>query len=100
MQTIQLFMPVTRVTSLQKEEMIRQLENDILSNWFWDNSMKVSGEKCRLMFFSNVQNTSITIKISNESIHESREEKLTSCYIKQNFIFQSTCYISLYESKP
>ena len=38
--------------------------------------MKVSGDKCHLMFFSNVKNISITQKIDNELILESPEEYL------------------------
>ena len=35
------------VSDYRNKEIIRKLENDtaILSNWFGDNSMKVSGEK-------------------------------------------------------
>ena len=64
----------------RNEEVIRNLQNAIaiLSKWFRDNSMKVNKEKCHLMFFSNLKNTNITIKINNELIHESSEEKLVS----------------------
>ena len=74
----------------KKEEIVRKLENDtaILSNWFGDNSMKVNGEKCHLMFFSNVQSTSITIKINNELIHESPEEKLLSVILDKTLSFK------------
>ena len=48
--------------------------------------MRVDGEKCHLMFFSNVlfKSNKITIKINNKLIHESLEEKLLGviCYIR------------------
>ena len=55
------------VSDYKKEEIVRKVENvtAILSNWFWDNANKVNEEKCQLMFFSNVQSTSITMKINN-----------------------------------
>ena len=58
--------------------MIRKLENDItiLSKWFWNNFMKSNGDKCHLMFFSNIKNTNLSIRIDNEVIAESSEEML------------------------
>ena len=55
------------VSDYKSEETIRKLENDTvtLSNWFRDNYMKVNGEKCHLMYFSNVQSTNIAIQINN-----------------------------------
>ena len=38
--------------------------------------MKVNGEKCPPMFFSNVKSTNIEININNEVIQESSEERL------------------------
>ena len=75
----------------KKEEIIRKLENDtaILSNWFGDNSMKVNGEKCHRIFFSNVQSTSITIKINNELIHDSPEEKLLGVILDKTLSFKA-----------
>ena len=53
------------VWDYDSEEIIRKLENYTvnLSNWFPDNNMKVNGEKCHLMYFSNVQSNSIAIQI-------------------------------------
>ena len=72
------------VSDYRNEEIIRKLEIDtaILSEWFRDNSMKVNAEKCHLMFFSNTKSTNIEIKINNEVIHESPEEKLALYSIK------------------
>ena len=55
------------VSDYNSEEIIRKFENDtvILSSWFRDNYTKVNGEKCLLMYFRNVQSTSIVIQIIN-----------------------------------
>ena len=62
----------------RNEEVIRILQNAIAisSKWFRNNSMKVNQEKCHLLFFSNLRNTNITIKIDNGLIHESSEENV------------------------
>ena len=72
----------------KKEEIIRNFENDtaILPNWFRDNSIKVNGEKCHLMFFSNVQNTSITIKCNNELIRVQKKSRLHGCEPEEGFL--------------
>ena len=70
--------PTIYVSDYRNEEIIRKLENDtdILSECFGDNSMKANAEKCHLMLFSNKKSTNIEIKINNEVINESPEEKL------------------------
>ena len=72
------------------QEIIRKLENDtvILSNWFRDNYMKVNGEKCHLMYFSNVKSTSSLIQVNNELIHESPEEKLLGVSLDKTLSFK------------
>ena len=76
------------VSDYRNEEIIRKLEIDtaILSEWFRDNSMKVNVEKCHLMFFSNTKSTNIEIKINNEVIHESPEEKLLGIIFDKTII--------------
>ena len=72
-------------------EIIRKLENDIsiLSKWFWDNYMKLNGDKCHLMFFSSIKNTSLSIRIDNEVIAESSEEKLLGITLDKTLPFKS-----------
>ena len=55
------------VSDYNNEETIRKFKNDtvILSNWCRDNYMKVNGDKCHIMYFSNVQSTCIAIQINN-----------------------------------
>ena len=71
-------------------EIIRKLENyiTILSKWFWDNYMKLNGDKCHLLFFSSTKNTNLSIRIDNEVIAESSEvlgiiSDKTSSFISQ-----------------
>ena len=79
------------VSDYRNEEIIRKLEIDtaILSEWFRDNSMKVNAEKCHLMFFSNTKSTNIEIKINNEVIHESPEEKLLGIIFDKTLSFKA-----------
>ena len=79
------------VSDYRSEEIIRKLEIDtaILSEWFRDNSMKVNAEKCHLMFFSNSKSTNIEIKINNEVIHESPEEKLLGIIFDKTLSFKA-----------
>ena len=79
------------VSDYKNEEIIRKLENDtaILSKWFRDNSMKVNGEKCHLMFFSNVKSTNIEININNEVIQESSEERLLGVILDNTLSFKA-----------
>ena len=56
---------------------------------FGIKSTKVIGEKCYLMFLSNVRSTSITIKMSNILIHESPEEKLLGVILDRAFSFKA-----------
>ena len=79
------------VSDYRNEEIIRKLEIDtaILSEWFRDNSMKVNAEKCHLMFFSNTKSTNIEIKINNEMIHESPEEKLLGIIFDKTLSFKA-----------
>ena len=81
----------------KKEDIIKKLENEtaILSNRFRDISLKVNGEKCHLMFFSNVQNTSVTIKINNELIHENREEKLLGVILDKTLPLKHMLHLSV-----
>ena len=51
--------------------------------------MQMNAEKSHLMFFSNVHNTSITIKISNEIIYESPEEKLLGVILDKALSFKA-----------
>ena len=51
--------------------------------------MKVSGDKCHLMFFSNVKNISITQKIDNELIIESPEEYLLGVILHETLSFKA-----------
>ena len=66
------------VSDHMHNEIIKKFENDItiLSKSFWGNFMKLNGDKCHLMFFSSVKNTNLSIRIDNEVIAESSEEKL------------------------
>ena len=61
----------------------------ILSNWFRDNSLKVNAEKCHLMYFSNVQSTSIAMQINNEVIQEIPEEKLLGVTLDKTLSFKA-----------
>ena len=72
-------------------EIIRKLENyiTILSKWFWENNMKSNGDKCHLMFFSSIKNTSLSIQIDNEVIAESSEEKLQGIILDKTLSFKS-----------
>ena len=70
---------------------IRKLENDItiLSKWFWDKYMKLNGDKCNLMLISNIKNTNLSIRIDNEVIAESSEEKLLAIIFDKTLSFKS-----------
>ena len=79
------------VSNYKNGESIRKLESDtfILSNWLRENYMKVIGENCHLMYFSNVQSTSIAIQINNEIIHESPEENLLGDTLDKTLSFEA-----------
>ena len=70
---------------------IRKLENDItiLSKWFRDNYTKLNRDKCHLMFFSSIKNINLSIKIDNEVIAESSEEKLLGIILDKTLSFKS-----------
>ena len=88
------------VSDYRYEEIIRKLENDtaILSEWFRGNSMKVNAEKYHLIFFSNTKSTNIEIKINNEVIHESPEEKLLDIIFDKTLSFTAHA-TSLYKKE-
>ena len=73
------------------EEIIRKLESNIttMSDWLWDNCMKLDGEKCLLTIFSNTKDTSLEIKIDNEIIPESSEEKLLRVSLDKTLSFKT-----------
>ena len=58
--------------------------------------MKINGEKCPLIFFSNMKNTDITINIDNELIHESSEETLLCVILDKTSSFKAHV-LSLYK---
>ena len=70
---------------------IRKLENDItiLSKWFWDKYIKLNGDECNLMLISNIKNTNLSIRIDNEVIAESSEEKLLAIIFDKTLSFKS-----------
>ena len=72
------------------EELIRKLESDTLSViiWFENNFMKLNQDKCHFLIAANT-NEHLWIKVGNEMIWESSEEKLLGLTIDKNLKFNS-----------
>ena len=76
--------------SLSLEELLRDLENDTLSAiiWFENNYMKLNQDKCHFLASGNV-NEHLWVKVGDEMIWESTEEKLLGVTIDKNLDFNS-----------
>ena len=67
------------------EETILKLEKDanILIKWFKDNGMKLNEEKCKLLILSKKSNNNTEIILGNETIKNSKSEKLLGITIDE-----------------
>lgn len=76
------------VSNSKHPDIIRKLENEN-SNMvrFQSNLMKLNGDKCHLMMFSKQNNIS-SIKIDNNIITESREEKVLGIILDKTLSFK------------
>ena len=76
--------------SLSLEELLRDLENDTLSAiiWFENNYMKLNQDKCHFLVSGNVVEH-LWVKVGDEMIWESTEEKLLGVTIDKNLDFNS-----------
>ena len=76
--------------SLSLEELLRDLENDTLSAiiWFENNYMKLNQDKCHFLASGNV-NEHLWVKVGDEMIWESTEEKRLGVTIDKNLDFNS-----------
>ncbi len=72
------------------ENLISNLENDTLSVilWFENNFMKLNEDKCHFIIAANT-NEHLWVKVGNELIWESAEEKLLGVTIDKNLNFNS-----------
>ena len=75
---------------LSLEELLRDLENDTLSAiiWFKNNYMKLNQSKCHFLVSGNI-NKHLWVKVGDEMIWESAEEKLLGVIIDKNLNFNS-----------
>ena len=71
------------------EETILKLEKDanILIKWFKDNGMKLNEEKCKLLILSKKSNNNTEIILGNETIKNSKSEKLLGITIDEKLTF-------------
>ena len=69
------------------------LENDSLLaiKWFEDNYMKLNPDKCHLLVAGH-KYEKVSVKVGNETILESREEKLLGIKIDNNLKFKTHIY--------
>ena len=72
------------------EELLRKLESDTISViiWFENNFMKLNQDKCHFLIATNT-NEHLWIKVGNEMIWESPEEKLLGLTIDKHLNFNS-----------
>ena len=75
--------------STNLEELLYNLESDTLSaiSWFDYNYMKLNQGKCHFLTCGSVEN--LWVKVGNEMIWESKEEKLLGITIDKNLNFNS-----------
>ena len=72
------------------ENVISMLENDskIIIEWFGNNYMKLSKDKCHFMIFGERKNQDVVINIGNCTVDNSQEEKLLGVLIDSNLNFE------------
>ena len=72
------------------ENVLNKVESEtlILSEWFRNNYMKLNGDKCHLMIFSQKSND-LSIKIGSTTIIESTEEKLLGVTLDKQLSFKT-----------
>ena len=80
-----------------QEKLQSQVESS--TNWIQDNKMLCSGEKTKLLIVSTreqratkLKNTSISIKVCNKVIQESKDEKLLGILMSNNLTWTSYLY--------
>ena len=75
--------------NLSLKDLLRDLENDTLSaiTWFENNYMKLNQSKCHFLVSGNIHE--LWIKVGDEMIWESAEEKLLGVTIDKNLNFNS-----------
>ena len=76
--------------SLSLEDLLHDLENDTLSAiiWFENNYMKLNQSKCHFLVSGNI-NEHLWVKVGDEMIWESAEEKLLGVTIDKGLNFNS-----------
>ena len=77
------------VSDLKHPNIFKRLENDTATmvNWFRSNLMKFNGDKCHYMI--SKQNSTLSMKIDNNSSKERREEKLLGITLDKTLSFKS-----------
>ena len=77
------------VCGQELEHIVSRLENDAqsMSQWFFDNSMKLNPDKCLLLIFGG-RNTDLSVRIGETMVTESVEEKLLGVTLDRNLNFK------------
>ncbi len=73
------------------DNVIMRLESDstVIIQWFQDNFMKLNAEKCHFMVLGRSADQTITVRIGNSTIENSREEKLLGVIIDRKLTFET-----------
>ena len=77
------------VCGQELERIVSSLENDAqrISQWFFDNSMKLNPDKCHLLIFAG-RNADLSVRIGETMVTESVEEKLLGVTLDKNLNFK------------
>ena len=75
---------------IRLENVISRLENDskIIIDWFRNNYMKLSEDKCHFMIFGERTNQEVSINIGSCAVNNLKEEKLLGILIDANLSFE------------
>ena len=77
------------VCGQELERIVSSLENNAqrISQWFFDNSMKLNPDKCHLLIFAG-RNADMSVRIGETMVTESVEEKLLGVTLDKNLNFK------------